>query len=227
MFTTKEEADARRNDPRNIFSPSYISPEAMGPIDKQEPEVVGPDEEEAPSLDNRDLDNILSQAVDASMIRRRSKTLHGQKDVQVAIGASAMILGDAAAGRLYGLSGEQTFAYERGLSSTKDITEKRPPNPERKERLSVVKELLAEKAASRLEQALKSLTNDKIDSCSAPKVSAIAKDMAVVMDKVTKDNSLPESIHFHVFRPEIKSLGDYTTVHVSAPIVGQVPLREE
>jgi hypothetical protein len=226
MFITKEEADRRRDDSKNLFSQNYIKP-TTGPIERQDPEVVGPDGADSTPLDNKDIDAILTRAVDPSTIRRRTSTLHGQKDVQVAIGTSAMILGDAGAGRLYGLSGEQTRAYEQGLSSTKNITEGRAPDPERKLRLGAVKEALAEAAAGRLNHALKSLTNDKIAECSAPKLSMIAKDMSVVMDKVTKDNSMPESIHFHVFRPEIKSLGDYTTVHVSAPIIGQTVQREE
>lgn len=226
MFITKEEADRRRDDSKNLFSKNYLKPE-MGPIEREDPEVVGPDGEDVPAITNQDIDNILTRAVDPSTIRRRQSTLHGQRDVQVAIGTSAMILGDAQAGRLYGLSGEQTRAYEQGYSSLRDITDEKPPEENRRVRLSAAKEALAEAAAGRLDRALKSLTNNKIEECSAPKVSAIAKDMAIVMDKVTRDNSMPESIHLHIFRPELKSIGDYATVNVSAPIIGQVAQREE
>jgi hypothetical protein len=242
MFISKEESERRRDDPRNFFSPNYVAPSRGDQQSVVEPASVGgettdetEDEEgsrdngsgsngshtETDSLSNRDLDNILTKAVDPSDIRRRTGILRGKTDVQVAIGTTAMILGGADTGRLYNLSEPQTRAYKDGLSTTKDITEGRPPDENRRLRLSAAKEALAEAAASRLDRALGALTDDKIAQCSAPRVSAIAKDMAVVMDKVTRDNAMPEHIHFHIFKPEMKTVRDYTTVQVTSPIVNQ------
>lgn len=226
MFITKEEAERRRLDPRNVLGPNYVREVPEKPVAETSDgngSRIPEDNEVPPALGNKDIDAILSKAVDPFQVRRRTTTLHGQKDVQVAIGTTAMILGPNDAGKVYGLSEPQTRAYEQGLSSTKDITEGRPPDESRRLRLSAAKEALAETAAQRLHTALGALTNDKISECSAPKVSAIAKDMAVVMDKVTRDNAMPEHIHFHVFKPEMKTIRDYTTVQVSSPVVGIQP----
>ena len=220
MFISKEEADRRAQDKRNFFSPNYVPPEVVIPEVKED---EGDEEKEGPSesIRSRDIDALITKAVDPRQIRQRSRTLQGQTDVQVAIGTTSLILGGKQAGQLYDLSRQQSEAYREGFSTTKDITEGKPPLPARKQRLDTVKELLAEKAAQRLTSALDNLTDEKIEGCSAPKVSAIAKDMATVMDRVTRDRNAPEAIHFHVWKPEMKTVRDYTTVHVSSPIVEQ------
>src|SRR5262245_52468242 len=166
MFITKEEADKRRNDSRNVLSPNYVR--QVVPVERKEGPSEGESpEDNPPALGNKDVDAILSKAVDPFSIRRRQQTLHGQKDVQVAIGTTAMILGTNDAGNLYNLSEPQTRAYKEGLSSTRDITDGRPPDENRRLRLSAAKEALAEAAASRLNRALGALTDDKISECSA------------------------------------------------------------
>jgi len=165
---------------------------------------------------------MLDAANDPYKIRQREKGLRGQTNVQVAIGTVSHIIGSGSAGPLFGLSEGQASAYKEGISSSADRGVNRPPvptNPDRMKRMRSVKEQLAELASKKLASALKSLTDDKIDGCKASAISGIAKDMATVMDKVTKETSKPESIHFHIFRPEMKQVSEYTTVHVTSPLI--------
>jgi hypothetical protein len=241
MFITKEEADKRRGNSNNLFSPNYIPPEKSSPasedvedsgmeertdsesVPSSEADEESSVDEEKPSEDESGpepsrLDSLLKNMVDPYSVRQRQKNLRGQKDVQVAIGTSALLLGDATAGKVYGLSDSQAFAYRGARSSTSDITEGRPPDESRRVRLSEAKEILAEAAASKLGRALESLTDEKISDCSAIKASTIAKDMATVMDRVTRDNSMPESIHFHIFKPEMKTVRDYAVAKITSPL---------
>lgn len=224
MFLTEEEAKQRLEDARNLFSPSYVPSRYEGEVSPDN-EDESHEEVEKDEIDHHtapapaDIDRLLSGAADPYEIRHRRGQLRGQVDVQVAIGATASVIGDRKAGNLFGLSSDQADAYERGLSSQADVRTGLDRIPERGKRLASVKEQLAELASSRLSSALTSLTVEKIDGCKPSQVSTIAKDMAVVLDKVTKETSKPESIHFHIFRPEMKSVSEYTTVHVGSPLI--------
>jgi len=243
MFLTKEEAERRYNDRRNLFSPlngddpfaSYVKqdrdvrqdngshvddkPEEESPAgDVEQSEQSEQTEQSEQSMATSDIDRILTGAVDPYK-KQRTGNLRGNVDAQVAIGGTALILGNTKTGPLFGLSRSQAQAYQNGLSSTEDMKERVNRVPDRMKRLKTVKEQLAEKAGARLNTALNSLTDDKIGACNASRISAIAKDMAVVMDKVTKDQTKAESIHFHIFRPEMKTVSEYTTVHVGSPLI--------
>lgn len=215
MFISEEEALRRLNDSRNLFSPSY----------KKEQEVENPATEESHQKDK--LDEIIDIVTDTDpyKVRARERSLRGEEKVQIAIGTTAEIIGNRAAGSLYGLSTEQSKAYNYGQSTLSDLGHGRDADrnrvPSRKAAVNRMKDSLAEIAADKLETALHHLTEDKIKDCSAIKVSSIARDMATVMDRVTRDNKNPEHIHFHIFKPEMKQIGEYTTVHVTSPIMAK------
>ena len=225
MFISEEEARKRLEDSRNIFSEFYV-PDVREDADALKNDGAGPispaeipDNSDSPDIEVSDIDRLLTGAVNAEAVRRRSGRLVGQTDVQVAIGGVAELLTQQTAGNLFGLSRAQAEAYNRGLSSTREITDGTNSNPERGRRLASLKVALVEKASGRLAKALTSLTDDKIDDLTAPKISAIAKDMAVVMDKVAKDHDKGEAVHFHIWKPEMKKVENYTTVQVGAPLV--------
>lgn len=212
MFLTEEQAKARLHNARNIFS------EDFEPVPSEDtPEE---DKPEAPEIN--EIDNLLDASNDPYKIRQRERNLKGQTKIQTAIGTVSHIIGPTSTGPLFGLSTQQTNAYQAGISTSKEYGQGAPltpTNPERFKRMKSVKEQLAILASAKLKTALTSLTDEKIDECKATALSGIAKDMAAVMDKVTKETSKPESIHFHIFRPEMKTVSEYTTVQVSSPLI--------
>ena len=219
MFISEEEARKRLEDSRNIFSDFYVPDVSPSDSDKPDPRPDKLDDSDSPEMEVSDIDRLLTGAVNPASVRRRTGNLAGQTDVQVAIGGVAELLTQETAGNLFGLSRSQAEAYNRGLGSTKEITQGVITNPDRVNRLASLKVALVEKASGRLNKALTSLTDAKIEDLTAPKISAIAKDMAVVMDKVAKDHDKSEAVHFHIWKPEMKKVENYTTVQVGAPLV--------
>lgn len=216
MFISEEEAKKRRESPNNILGPNYRrnaplredAPEAS-PISKE------PEDKEREQFTEKRVQSILDHAAG---VRRRNGSLQGQTEIQLAIGKTAAILDPRTAGNLFGLSPAQTNAYREGESSQIDVERGITRNPGRKAAMDLVKDTLAEKAAARLGAALDELTNEKISQEKhAGNIARIAKDMAVVVDKVTKESGAAEHIHFHIFRPEPKVIADYRVVNVMSP----------
>jgi len=226
MFLTEAEAKRRLEHSRNILSPNYVQEIEAESESVSEPESSEQEQESDDSSQDQlatpvlsDIDKLLAGAVDPQRIRGRTGTLRGQVDAQVAVGTTALILGAGKTGPMFGLSEQQSYAYREGLSTTSDLADRKDRVPERSRRIRTVKEQLAEVASNKLRAALTSLTDSKINECNGPRISSIAKDMAVVLDKVTKDHEKAESIHFHIFRPEMRTVSDYTTVPVGSGAV--------
>jgi hypothetical protein len=213
MFITEEESRKRLESKRNILGPNYERPKRR-PLEIEEALPEDCTREERADISAERVQAILN---DTNGIRNRQGNLTGMTDVQIAIGTTSAILGEKSAGSLYRLSREQSKAYELGESSKLDIDRGITRNPSRRQAMESIKDSLAERAASRLGVALDSLTSEKINQEKhAGNIARIAKDMAVVVDKVTKDNGQPEHVHFHIFRPEMRTVRDYQTVQVHA-----------
>lgn len=243
MFISREEADARKNSTENFLSPNYIPPTLDpwdGGLSPQPFPVSSPDKPKnlpdtsssvpEPSSSNNDdvgpthdvmarstIDALLKGTVDPYGEKKSNGTLRGQIDTQIAVGTTGVLLGPTASSHLFGLSKEQVRAYQNGMGSTAEYTDE-PHNKTRSERMKTVKDTLAEMAAGRLESALVALTDDKIEKEKyATGIARVAKDMAIIIDKVTKNDVEEQGIHFHIFRPEMKTVAQYNTVHLTAP----------
>lgn len=166
----------------------------------------------------------ILKAVDPAVARDRSKTLHGNIAVQAAIGETALIVGPRIAGAIFDRSEPQTTAYREGHGHHKSLygAEKGPPKPQLVERLDSFKEKLAYAAGRVLETALDNLDTDKISKMKEPvSISRVAKDMAVVMDKVSKSGTDEAGVHFHIYRPDMKGVSAYETVKIGS--AGLIP----
>jgi hypothetical protein len=217
MFITEEEASRRFASKNNILGPAYkpkrkYSAEELAQKSNLEDENI-----DAPSLISRERVQAILDASEG--VRNRNRNLNGMTDVQIGIGTTSAILGKKLASNLVGLSQKQTYAYEMGESGNKDLEDGITRKPARRAAMESIKDSLAERAAQRLGVALDSLTSDKISQeRSAGNIARIAKDMAVVVDKVTKDNGTPEHVHFHIFRPAPKTVADYKIVPVRSSV---------
>jgi hypothetical protein len=89
-----------------------------------------------------------------------------------------------------------------------------------------MKDRLAIKAGKRLSATLRLLSDEKLENVTkASELSAIAKDMATVMDKVSPKEAVDAGgVHFHIWAPETSESSEYETVEVgAAPTIDVTP----
>jgi len=217
MFISSDQARARLGSRRNVFSDGHdrggdrtyvIEPEV---IEDAIEDVIKPD----PLIDLSKLDELINRDP-----LRSKQPYRGRTEAQVAIGETALVVGQSQAGRLFGLSNEQSLAYERALSSTADITNHTPPNPSRKKQIDEFREVLAAKAAERLGDTLELLDTPKLKAVKrATNLSRIAKDMATIVEKVSPKETVDQGgVHFHIYKPEISVEQNYKVVTVGSKV---------
>lgn len=226
MFISSKEAKERLSSKRNIFRDDLNTPE-------HDPEIEETiDVEGVPSIPSTDVpdlneetDRLLDMEKLNSLINLSPRTqvkhpYQGKPEAQVAIGKTALMVGQGTAGKIFGLSSPQSLAYERALSSSADITEHTPPNPSRKHQLDEFREQLAAKAATRLGETLDLLDEKKLSQVKrATNLSKIAKDMAVIVEKVSPKESADQGgVHFHIYKPEIEVEQSYQVVTVGSKV---------
>ena len=214
MFISQRAAQERLTSKRNVFR-DKDAPEIVETVDV--PEI--PREPEEPELDDRLLDMDKLDAL-INFNPRNKMPYRGKEDAQAAIGQTSLVIGDRSAGALFGLSQEQTRAYGQALTSLNDITEGTPPKPGLKRKVEEFREILAAKAAGRLGNALDMLDEAKLSKVKrATNLSRIAKDMAVIVEKVSpKDDSAEGGVHFHIYKPEIQVEQNYQVVTVGSAL---------
>lgn len=227
MFISAKEAKERLSSRRNIF--------AAEPIDRSSddrleiPETVDiesvPDSNDVSDDLNEETDRLLDMEKLNSLINLSPRTQNkqpyrGKTEAQVAIGKTALMIGQGTAGKIFGLSNSQSEAYAHALTSTADITDHTPPNPSRKQQLDEFREVLAAKAASRLGETLEMLSEQKLSQVKrATNLSKIAKDMAVIVEKVSPKESADQGgVHFHIYKPEIEVEQSYQVVTVGSKV---------
>jgi hypothetical protein len=234
MIITRAEALAKLNHPDNPFSPSrrggddwgrvveVIDVPGSSPSTPKEPDDTAPQPSPQANPTNAEIKSILAQ-VNPAVARDRSRgDLRGKIPIQAAIGETSLLVGPKIAGALFDRSLPQTMAYEGAHGHWKSMVgaESGPPKPELVERLDAFKEKLAYAAGRVLAKTLDNLDADKIDRMKkATNISRVAKDMAVIMDKVSKNNNDEGAVHFHIHRPEIRSVNDYNTVRINTGTV--------
>lgn len=157
------------------------------------------------------------------LIQNRPRVNYKHKmEAQVAIAETALILGsNRQAGHIFGhTSGMQAGAYREGKSGNQDKHLDTPYKNLRRVKLNDMKERLALKAGRRLKKSLELMSDELLESIKDPiKLSTVAKDMASVIDriKVQEERSAGDSVHFHIYRPEMGEQ-TYERIEVGAAV---------
>lgn len=90
----------------------------------------------------------------------------------------------------FGIGSSSVSAYANGVTSTSDISAPaQTKDIPLKKSIELTKQRLAKKAASRLGKALDQITPEKLESASLKTISAVAKDMAVVIKQMEPADS--------------------------------------
>lgn len=249
MFIKRAQADARLSDKNNLLrrpdarrdscettdEDERLAEEALHGVKpeatrQEKPDSSQGDGEIAESITDeprvkdelpilKELDDLLNPH--AHSVRNPYR---GNRDSQVAIGETAIILGPKVASSIFGLGpeGTQAEAYSEGKAGWGDGRGGKVI-PEVWQRLQKSKQNIAEKAASRLESTLDAITPGKLKAINKVETLArVGKDMAIIIEKVTPKETGPDGgVHFHIFRPEFKQENHYETVTLASSVPEQ------
>lgn len=121
-------------------------------------------------------------------------------------GASSKEITDA-----LNISPSSISAYKNGATSTASYDS---PNKKLRAHIDNVKERITKKASNRLIRALNNLDEDKMNELGARDLSGVAKDMSVIIDKMSPkaDKSTEQHAHIHLYTPPQKKLEDYESI---------------
>ena len=133
------------------------------------------------------------------------------------IGEDAVINGRQSAlglAGMFGISASSVSAYANGATSTKSYDS---PSSSITSHISKSRERAIKRASRVLGSSLKAITQDKLDYTDAKDLSAIAKDMSVIIknlepEKVLETNQ-PTS-QFVIYAPQFRSENSFETINV-------------
>jgi hypothetical protein len=118
---------------------------------------------------------------------------------------------------MFGISGSSVSAYAKGSTSTASYDN---PSPSIISHLRKSRARASKKATRVLESALGSITQDKLDYADAKDLSAIAKDMSVVIknlepkDTQSSNSDSPATPQFVIFAPQFRDERSFDTITV-------------
>lgn len=122
-------------------------------------------------------------------------------------GARAQELSEA-----FNISESSISAYKNGATSTASYNK---PDENLKANVDSIKEQISDRAQKKLRIALNALTKDKMQESSARELSGVAKDMAVIVEKMTPKTSNDDvQVVLHLHGPKMKRVEDYEVIDV-------------
>lgn len=228
MFISEDEAARRLNSTQNILtSLRKEGPEAPSVPD---PEVHEPDEilpaDDAQCASAQDiikpaaLRRLLGIGTNATGYGRKVGQREMPKEMQAAAATTAQLVDTRTAAREFDMSYHHADELKHGFTSQDARYNKQDPDKELDIIIKRQKKEVRDLAFSKLTKTLGLMSDDKLTAITdATKLSRVAKDLAGVVDKVLpkEDNGNLGGVHFHVWRPGMKTEEDYETVTVGAP----------
>ena len=115
----------------------------------------------------------------------------------------------------FGISASSVSAYTHGATSTASYRE---PNGELRKSNNIVKEKIAGKARRRLGWALNGITQEKLEEADLRDISAVAKDMAVIIKQMEPSNenegNKGTNVQVVLFSPQLMQESDFPLLRV-------------
>lgn len=117
----------------------------------------------------------------------------------------------------FGISASSVSAYAKGATSTKSYD---TPSKSILSHINKSRERAIKKASRTLNAALGSISQDKLDYADAKDLSAIAKDMSVIIKNLEPDKSVETSKDTHapqfiIYAPQFKKEESFDVIQVS------------
>lgn len=219
MFITENEANDRLRSSTNLLK-RVNRDNDLSPVDRDIPLPPPP-----PSLSTEDEEELseteLAKLLDADKrdprnprrIPKRRKT----EEEQVAIGLTASLVSSGAAGRMFDLSQAQSNNLEHAYTNTSDRYDpSASPKESLRRKMDEKREEVLDRAFAKLLNALELLTPQQLSGIKkSTDISRIATDMSRIIN-VVAPKELPDNatVHFHVWRPEMKPVESYEVIEV-------------
>jgi len=165
-----------------------------------------------PSRAKRVLDNLLN-----GYAGRGTKALH--RDVQASIGATAEILGTTKASRIGDVAISSAQSYENGYTGPVDMVAGRNRKRDLQDKIIEKSNVVVDIVFARLLKTLNCMDDKKIESVGkATELSLIARNLNGIIAQATPKEAIvqEQSVHFHVWRPEMAEEGEYPVIEVNS-----------
>jgi hypothetical protein len=161
---------------------------------------------------------LEGEIIDIPKKGRKDGDIEVPDSLRKIIGEEALLNGRSSAVALaaeFGLSPSSASAYAVGSTSTASYNK---PSASIISHINKARERATKKAARTLNQALASITQEKLDYLDADKVSGIAKDMSVIIKnlepKSVEGDAKASTPQFVIFAPQFKDERSYDVITV-------------
>jgi predicted transcriptional regulator len=166
-----------------------------------------------------DFTPVLEGTIEQVPSRGRSKGDNNvPSSLRAIIGEEALLNGRQSAldlARDFGISPSSVSAYSKGATSTASYNE---PKSSIVSVVNKARERAAKKAAKTLNQALATITQEKLDFTDAKDLAGIARDMSVLIKNLepqsASDSSEAKSPQFVIFAPQFRDERSFETIQV-------------
>lgn len=113
----------------------------------------------------------------------------------------------------FGISTQEAYHLKEGMRSSNK------PDPELRDKIDRNIGVIKDRALEKLMDAMGAITTDEIQNAKLLEKSAVAKDMASIMEKVSDKSEAEDhsnQIHFHIYGPNLKSEEDFEVIDIAA-----------
>ena len=170
-----------------------------------------------------DKEKDLTDPSSLNRINQRGENREGQRrnfipeEMKAVIGALTKVENGVAVGNNLGVSEVSAVRFSRGLVTPSKFSESLAQ--EVNEKAEELTEGIRNRALDRLSSALNHITDEELANGKLREKAGVAKDMAVVFEKLGPKMDLTAGITFNVYVPKQKLESDYPTQTVDAEIV--------
>lgn len=140
------------------------------------------------------------------------------KEVQAAAAVTAELVDTRTAAKVFDMSTHHADELKHGFTNQEARYGGEDPDKDLAKVINKQKKAVRDLAFDKLTKTLGLIDDDKLMAVTDPlKLTRMAKDLSGVVDKVLpKEAASVGGIHFHVWRPEMRSESDFETVTVGA-----------
>lgn len=228
MFISNEEAEKRKRSSHNVLTVIRKDGDSdAGEAHTREPEVIYPDEI-LPAEDSS-CASAIAAGIDApsgALLRKMcglpvSGRKRGQPnmplEMQAAVATAAQLSSTRAAADVFGTSYHHADELKHGYTNQADRYDAQTdPDKDLAAVINKQKKDVRDLAFQKLTKTLGLISDEKLNIITdATKLGRLAKDLAGVVDKVLpKEATNVGGVHFHVWRPDMKTESEYEVVSV-------------
>lgn len=212
MFISESEARQRLQSSTNLLTRvnrdnSIVPVQSEVPLPPPPPNLT-PEEEEKEEFD-------LARALAGDRPRRIPKRRKTEEE-QAAIGLTAALISQRGAASMFDMSTAQCNNLEHSFTNTGSRYDGSLPKESLQRKMDANREVVLDRAFEKLLNALDLLTPQQLRGIKkSTEISRIATDMSRIITAVAP-KELPDNatVHFHVWRPEMKEVQHYDVIEV-------------